>query len=162
MKTETPQTESVPAVVLPRLVLHLVPGKAYDTGKHRWAFNETTRWDSWNHAPSHFMRGPCPNCGSPTSTYGGGWTCHNDYCPSSACNFACSAGAAPDWWQTQVNVFLDGNAWCATLDGFVNLQESVAGFGDTPRAAVANLLENAGAVAPPPQRPASGKDVPGG
>ncbi len=39
-------------------------------------------------------------------------------------------------------MFLDGNAWCATLDGFVNLQESVAGFGDTPRAAVANLLEN--------------------
>lgn len=144
---ETP-THTAPPVALDRLVLHLVPGKVYDTGKHRWTFNDAIRWDSWNRAPSHFMRGPCPNCGWPTSTYGGGWTCHNDYCQSSACNFACSAGAAPDWWQTQVNVFLDGNAWCATLDGFVNLQESVAGFGDTPRAAVANLLENS-TVEPP-------------
>lgn len=90
------------------------------------------------------MRGPCPNCGWPTSTYGGGWTCHNDYCQSSACNFACSAGKTPEWWETQVNVFLDGDAWCATLDGFINLQESVAGFGKTPRDAVENLLENAG------------------
>jgi hypothetical protein len=54
-----------------------------------------------------------------------------------------------------VNVFLDGNAWCATLDGFVNLQESVAGFGDTPRAAVENLLENATAQATPASAPRS-------
>ena len=45
-------------------------------------------------------------------------------------------------------MFRDGNAWCATLDGFVNLQESVAGFGDTPHAAAANLLENVKGVAP--------------
>lgn len=126
-----------------RLVLHRVPGKSYDTGKHQWSFGAAIRWDSWNRAPSHFMRGPCPNCGWPTSTYGGGWTCHNDYCPSSACNFACSAGKTPEWWETQVNVFIDGDAWCATLDGFTNLQESVAGFGKTPRDAVENLLENA-------------------
>jgi len=37
---------------------------------------------------------------------------------------------------------MDGDAWCATLDGFVNLQESVAGFGKTPRDAVSDLLQN--------------------
>jgi hypothetical protein len=26
----------------------------------------------------------------------------------------------------------DGNKWCATAPGFINLQESDAGFGDTP------------------------------
>jgi hypothetical protein len=34
------------------------------------------------------------------------------------------------------HVFLDGNAWCAVGPHFRNLQESTAGFGDTPEAAV--------------------------
>lgn len=33
----------------------------------------------------------------------------------------------------------DGSAWCATWPGFINLQESPAGFGDTPEDAVADL-----------------------
>lgn len=134
------------------LVLLRVP-RTYDTGAHRWSHGTPIRFDSWNHAPSHWMRGPCPNCGSPTSTYGGGWTCHDDYCPHSANQFACSAGPAPDWWETQVNVFRDGDAWCATLDGFVNLQESVAGFGKTPRDAVADLLQNAALSEPGGRQP---------
>ena len=124
------------------LVLLRVPRKSYDTGKCQWSYGTPIRFDSWDRSPSHWMRGPCPNCGSPTSTYGGGWACHDDYCPSSANQFACSAGPAPDWWETQVNVFRDGDAWCATLDGFVNLQESVAGFGETPHDAVYDLSQN--------------------
>jgi len=121
-------------------VLKRVPGKLYVTGKSTWSHGTAIRWDSWNRSPSHWMRGPCPNCGSPTSSYGGSYTCHNDYCPQSADNYACNPGKDPEWWETQVNVFLDGNAWCATLDGFVNLQQSVAGFGATPSEAVENLL----------------------
>lgn len=33
----------------------------------------------------------------------------------------------------------DGAQWCATRAGFVNVQESVAGFGDSPAAALAEL-----------------------
>jgi hypothetical protein len=35
---------------------------------------------------------------------------------------------------------MDGNAWCATRHDFVNLQESPAGFGDTPMIALGELL----------------------
>ncbi len=36
-------------------------------------------------------------------------------------------------------VFKDGNAYCAVLPDFINLQESAAGFGDTPEEARKNL-----------------------
>jgi hypothetical protein len=34
----------------------------------------------------------------------------------------------------------DGGSWCATSDTFINLQESPAGFGDTPVNALRALL----------------------
>ena len=34
----------------------------------------------------------------------------------------------------------DGNMWCAFMPGFVNLQESIAGFGETQAAAERNLM----------------------
>ena len=34
----------------------------------------------------------------------------------------------------------DGSAWCATADGFVNLQESLSGFGSTPYSALESLV----------------------
>jgi hypothetical protein len=74
-----------------------------------------------------------------TSTYGGGYSCHNDYCPKASCNFAVSSGPNPDWWNTEINVRVDGNMWCATYENFINLEESVAGFGITPQVAVDNL-----------------------
>ena len=37
-------------------------------------------------------------------------------------------------------VFRDGNMWCATGAGFVNLQESLAGFGETPVDALGVLI----------------------
>lgn len=87
------------------------------------------------------MRGPCPSCGSPTSNYGGGFSCHYDYCQCSANIFACNAGPAPVWWETEIDVFKDGNQWCATMADFINLQESPAGFGRSPNEAVKNLAE---------------------
>lgn len=38
-----------------------------------------------------------------------------------------------------VNLYLDGNQWCATGPGFVDLQESQAGFGDTKLEAMSAL-----------------------
>ena len=37
-------------------------------------------------------------------------------------------------------VFRDGNKWCCVEDDFINLQESFAGFGDTPLEAEKALL----------------------
>jgi hypothetical protein len=39
----------------------------------------------------------------------------------------------------KINLILDGNLWCAYRDGFINLQESNAGFGDTPNDAINDL-----------------------
>jgi len=38
------------------------------------------------------------------------------------------------------SVFKDGLSWCATGNGFVNLQESAAGFGDSPMEALGDLV----------------------
>ena len=39
-----------------------------------------------------------------------------------------------------VRIFMDGDMWCAVNDDFVDIQESVAGFGKTPDIALAELL----------------------
>ncbi len=143
MIPEPVETSPSPAVVQPPLVLHLVREKLYDTGKAKWRHGTPRDWAE-NRAVLRELLGPCPHCGSITMNYGSSYSCVDDYCRNSASCFVTGPiDKQPDWWQTQVNVFLDGNAWCATLDGFVNLQESVAGFGKTPAEAVANLLENA-------------------
>lgn len=115
--------------------------KIYETGLHAWQYGRVVDWHP-NRAPARWLLGPCPNCGSCTSNYGLTFGCHNDYCASSPSNFACSAGDCPDWWNTDINVFKDGSAWCATRDGFIDLQVSIAGFGDSPKNAVADLIKN--------------------
>lgn len=52
-------------------------------------------------------------------------------------DLACSMHGGPT-----SRVFMDGNAWCAVRPDFINLQESPAGFGETPEAA-RNQLETA-------------------
>jgi hypothetical protein len=125
------------------MVLQRIPEKQYDTGTHRWTHGRVVGWHSNGNA-ARWLLGPCPVCGSVTSNYGGAFSCHNDYCPCSADNFACSPGPVPKWWQTEIDVKLDGNMWCATRSGFVNLQESPAGFGERPWQAVDDLLQNVG------------------
>jgi hypothetical protein len=39
-------------------------------------------------------------------------------------------------------LFMDGDKWCAVREGFVNLQESPAGFGDTIIQAIRDLEAN--------------------
>jgi hypothetical protein len=41
--------------------------------------------------------------------------------------------------ENTITVSLDGNQWCALLGG--NLQEGIAGFGDTPAEALRVLAE---------------------
>ena len=113
------------------------PGTVYKTGKHSWRHYEVV--DRWRGQPTRWMLGPCPACGAPTSTYGGGMNCHNDYCANSAMNFTCSAEPIPKWWNTGVQVYMDGDKWCAVGPDFINLQESPAGFGTNPREAAADL-----------------------
>ena len=43
-----------------------------------------------------------------------------------------------------INIFMDGNSWCATKTDFTNLQESIAGFGDTALEAIAELCKDLG------------------
>jgi hypothetical protein len=108
----------------------------YDTGKAKWSYRDPI-YSSGNVVRS--LLGPCPTCGSITSEYGGGYSCHNEYCVHSAYNFTCDAGPKPDWWGTDILVYLDGDAWCAVGDGFQNIQESPVGFGSTPNEAVEKL-----------------------
>lgn len=116
----------------------MTPSTIYDTGKHRWVF-DTPIYS--NGQAIRWLLGPCPACGSITSTYGGSYSCHNDSCPHSADNYVCNPGPKPSWWNTDVQVFLDGDTWCATGEGFVNIQESPVGFGITPSDAVRGLME---------------------
>jgi hypothetical protein len=55
---------------------------------------------------------------------------YNGYVPG----LACVGHGGP-----RSRVFKDGSAWCAVFPDFVDLQESPAGFGDTPEAARAEL-----------------------
>lgn len=43
-----------------------------------------------------------------------------------------------------ITLFMDGDKWCATGPGFINLQEFKAGFGDTCLEAMANLAKDLG------------------
>lgn len=81
----------------------------------------------------------CPLCGSRTFNYGGGWRCLGSYCDKNTNNPAPNVGPEPSWWFEPINVFKDGDQWCAVHSDFKNLQESIAGFGNTPHDAVINL-----------------------
>lgn len=91
------------------------------------------------HNEWHRYLGPCPDCGSRTFNYGGGWRCLDLFCFHSHTNPAPSSGPRPDWWLQSINVFKDGNKWCAVNDDFINLQESPHGFGNNPKEAVESL-----------------------
>jgi hypothetical protein len=41
-----------------------------------------------------------------------------------------------------VCIFKDGDQWCAVWGDFINLQESIVGFGDSSVSAIDSLLEN--------------------
>lgn len=82
----------------------------------------------------------CPNCGSGTHSYGGTWACDDGYCNLSEYNPGIGGiKSIPWWWNEDVNVYKDGDEWCAVRSNFINLQESIAGFGNTPSLACKEL-----------------------
>jgi len=113
--------------------------KIYNTGKSAWEHGQGTDYE--NGIAHHKLLGPCPTCGTSTFDYGGGWRCYDEYCSKSYNNPAPNVGKKPTWWDTDINVYLDGKAWCATRDGFINLMKFPAGFGNTPQEAVNELLK---------------------
>ena len=42
--------------------------------------------------------------------------------------------------EIQIRIYKDGSDWCSVLSDFVDLQQSQAGFGNTPLEAVVNLF----------------------
>lgn len=106
----------------------------YNTGADSWEHGQKQ-----NNGSRHIYLGPCPQCGGRTFDYGGNWRCCSYNCECSAGNPTPSMGPRPSWWNTGVQVFKDGSEWCAVESDFVNLQESCAGFGKTPRDAVRAL-----------------------
>jgi hypothetical protein len=59
--------------------------------------------------------------------------------------WACNEADANNYAQfLGGDIYLDGNAWCAVGPGFINIQESHCGFGDTPVEAFAALARDVG------------------
>jgi len=112
--------------------------KTYKTGLSTWTHNDDIYQ---NGQPRYKLLGPCPQCGCSTFNYGGGWRCNAQYCQCNENNPAPNMGKAPAWWNSDINVYIDGNSWCAVRDDFTNLQESNAGFGKTPQEAVNELIK---------------------
>jgi len=113
--------------------------KLYNTGKNKWKYGEVVEWLS-NREPVRILLGPCPRCGNITSNYGGAYNCHNLYCHNSATMFVCKPDKTPEWWNSNIDIKLDGKMWCAIRNDFINLQESNVGFGNTPNDAVKELI----------------------
>lgn len=57
--------------------------------------------------------------------------------PPYAPDLCCSAHGGPS--AEAIRFVRDGSAWCAFMPGFINLQESAAGFGETQDLAEADL-----------------------
>lgn len=103
----------------------------------------------------------CPTCQAETMRYGGcgppmsfyldmmgqmGYQCR--YCGTRGWGPGSSPGLICSCESGDISVELDGNAWCAKRSGFINLQESTAGFGATRLDAVKELLRaEKGAIA---------------
>lgn len=60
------------------------------------------------------------------------WGCGPGSSPGLICSFASSP----------FKTFIDGNMWCAVRHDFVNLQESLAGFGPTLYEAIVDYFKN--------------------
>lgn len=100
-------------------------------GNGGWDYGQTFNRSTHANDYSHYL-GPCPICGNPCFDYGDGARCTDTDCFNSYLNISPSLCVKADWWNSNIRVVKDGNAWCVHYDDFVNLQESIAAFGDTP------------------------------
>ena len=115
--------------------LYEQPARQYDTGRHKWTYGLITGWYE-NGQPKKWMLGPCPLCGYPTWNSGLTYICINSDCV----RHSSQPGKIPDWWGKDMVVKIDGSAWCAHGNDFIDLQSSIAGFGNTPAEAVGDYI----------------------
>jgi hypothetical protein len=89
--------------------------------------------------PAGFCDNPAygerPTCREWRNVYSGEWMREDGRFSGYVPGLACPIHGGPRY-----RTFMDGNAWCAVKPDFINLQESDAGFGDTPEQAIAALV----------------------
>lgn len=99
-----------------------------DLARHMWAVDVHNRASAWDILVEAWALGAKMDR---IMELAAKWGCHD----ADADNYAARVG---------VTISLDGNMWCATGPGFVNVQESPAGFGDTKLEAMAELARELG------------------
>lgn len=99
-----------------------------DFARSLWPMDTTDRAGAWNILVEASALGAEP---SRIAELAEKWSCDD----ADASHYAAFLG---------LNLYLDGNAWCATLDDHVNLQESPTGFGKTALEAMAALCKELG------------------
>lgn len=86
---------------------------------------------------SHYYEQRCPVHGEWSMDVDNAGPC--PYCEIDKKNFAI---------KNEVRIFPDGDTWCAVTSKFINLQESKAGFGSTPDAALYALVKESNGFNP--------------
>ena len=99
-----------------------------DFARCMWPMDPGDRMGAWNILVEGLALGAKPER---VAELAGKWGCDD----ADADTYADRLGVTMD---------LDGNAWCAKPQGFENLQDSCAGFGETKLAALADLAKGIG------------------
>lgn len=99
-----------------------------DFARGMWPFNPTSRASVWRVLVESGAAGADKDR---LKSLAETWQCND----ADAGKYAEHVGA---------HTFMDGNAWCATKNDFVNLQESPAGFGPTALDALTDLAKALG------------------
>lgn len=97
-----------------------------DFVKMFWPLDTQSRYDAWRICVEALALGTDPKRVKELATL---WKCDDD----DAQNFADCFG---------LQLYMEGDRWCATRADFTNLQESNAGFGETCLEAIAELLKD--------------------
>ncbi|WP_370309256.1 hypothetical protein [Sphingobium abikonense] len=99
----------------------------------QYSEREPSRGQSGRHAPHHW----------PQRDRNGFYPSHLVHLrPPMADGYCCANHGGPR--EDQIRFVKDGNMWCAFMPDFINLAESVAGFGETQDLAEADLAKAIG------------------
>ena len=115
----------------------------YQVNDNSWSHGDPVCYlnKGWDGRPLHIYLGPCPDCGSRTFDYGGGWRCCSPFCSRSYNNPAPSVGEKPSWWDMEEMILSQQgllSIWKAVYSN-PNLHRQF-GYGKTPDQAVHNLI----------------------
>ena len=96
-------------------------------------FMKKNEWRRKNGYVPNPKRIICMTCGGRTHNYGGFERCNDNHC---------GGGNSHENSQYDIEYVKDGNMWNARMPNFINLQESISGFGNTPLLALKDLKTN--------------------